>query len=302
MAEDAVEMTSNPIPKESVVNPLRGGGAGESVAPTARKYTMHTEARDTALETLEGYAAYTYANPVRMARRGSGGPRWGIGRAVTFIRKVKGPATVKGWTAEHVAQALSLALMDKDGDGVISQEEKDETTQKMVDECNNLLVNLGVVGALILSIVFPMCLQDYSSSEANERFFGEGATDFFLIAYHSLIMLTTVCAIMVVCGSLFMYKHLNFFMVTSEMRAWWLSTINITPVVGCAQVLFLFMIVAVPFGAASTQSPKAALISVVGLVVFLVMFVYILLYESWLIAAQHNQIQQHVRELKAKEQ
>ena len=55
-------------------------------------------------------------------------------------------------------------------------------------------------------------------------------------------------------------------------------------------------------GAASTQSPKAALISVVGLVVFLVMFVYILLYESWLMAAQHNQIQQHVRELKAKEQ
>ena len=135
--------------KESVGNPI-AGGAGDAAPRAERKGTMRTQARDTALETLEAYAAFTYADPPRMARRGSGGP--------------KGPAGVKGMTAESVAQALSLALMDKDGDGVISQEEKDETTQKMVDECNNLLVNLGVVGALILSIVFPMCLQDYIAS------------------------------------------------------------------------------------------------------------------------------------------
>ena len=287
--------------KESVGNPI-AGGAGDAAPRAERKGTMRTQARDTALETLEAYAAFTYADPPRMARRGSGGPKWSICRAMAFFKTVMGPAGVKGMTAESVAQALSLALMDKDGDGVISQEEKDETTQKMVDECNNLLVNLGVVGALILSIVFPMCLQDYTASDANEQFFGERATHVFLILYHVLVMLTTVCAIMVVMGSLFMYKHLNFFMVTSEMRAWWLNTISITPVVMCAQILFVFMIASIPFGAASTQSPLAALISVIGLVLFLVLYGYMSVYEIWLIAAQHNQVQYHVRELKAKAQ
>lgn len=60
--------------------------------------------------------------------------------------------------AEGISTILQLLVADKDGDGVVSEEEKDSVAEKLTNDANNLLINSGVVAALTLSIVFPMAI------------------------------------------------------------------------------------------------------------------------------------------------
>merc|ERR1712046_279797 len=103
---------------------------------------------------------------------------------------------------------------------------------------------------------------------------------------------------MVVAGSLHMYKHLNFWMVTLGMKAWWLSTVSITPVVQAGIWVLNFLVLAIPCGAALKLSPEAALVSAISLLLFSLFSAYFMVYENWLWAAHHSKIQDHIHELK----
>ena len=50
--------------------------------------------------------------------------------------------------AEGISTILQLLVADKDGDGVVSEEEKDSVAEKLTNDANNLLINSGVVAAL----------------------------------------------------------------------------------------------------------------------------------------------------------
>ena len=132
--------------------------------------------------------------------------KWGVCKAIMFLGSVMGPAGKKGITAESVAQDLALALMDKDGDGEISEEEKEATCVSMVAETNNLLVNLSVVGALILSILYPMCFEELTPSDTSIDYFGEDMVDWCICLYQGILVLMTSLSIIVVTMGVLLYK------------------------------------------------------------------------------------------------
>ena len=77
-------------------------------------------------------------------------------------------------------------------------------------------------------------------------------------------------------------KHLNFFMVTIDMKAWWLQTVSVTPLVILSQAVLICFPIALPLGAAAMQGPTAAAISLgCGLVFWAMMLIYIFVYENW---------------------
>jgi len=75
---------------------------------------------------------------------------WDSDRIVVCWGKLQAP--------ESCALRLRKFIMDKNQDGKISEEEMKHTVSKQVEEFNNLLLNFGVVAALILSISFPFAI------------------------------------------------------------------------------------------------------------------------------------------------
>ena len=61
---------------------------------------------------------------------------------------------------EGAGPLLFLASLDSNGDGIVSAQEVEafqENAKQLVESCHNFCLNLGLVAALILSIVYPIC-------------------------------------------------------------------------------------------------------------------------------------------------
>jgi len=194
--------------------------------------------------------------------------------------------------------ALNLNVVMAQFQEDLTDEQKDEIFQNTVSETSNLLINLGVVGALILSIVFPMSFEDLEESDEAVDFFGERFTRAILHIYHGLIVTCTAVSVITVTASVFFYKHLNFFMVTTEMKIWWLQTISVTPLIHLTSLTLILFPISLPIGAAGKIGPLAGLISlVVGCLLSIALIMCLFGVENMVISAQHQETQRYLKKL-----
>ena len=131
---------------------------------------------------------------------------------------------------EGLCQALQLAALDEDGDGKLNETEVERyyvEGQKMVDTCLNTFLNQGVVSALMLSIVFPLAVEEHRLTIDWDGSYGDSTVVFALnlVAYVAL-MIIVATSLSVLYATSLMYSQLSFMMPNLRLKLWYLRQIR----------------------------------------------------------------------------
>jgi hypothetical protein len=185
---------------------------------------------------------------------------------------------------EGASNHYRMLTADADHDGSVRGNEYDDLTKQLVENVSGLLVNMGVVGALILSVFTPLVLTPMELSASSKDFFGEKLTYVFWCGYQLMIVIVVALSLLLVMFTVFHYKHLNFWMPTNDAKLWYLDTFSIVPVIITASLTLIFAFCAVVLGTSCLVSATASLFSMVALLVFTYGSVWINMVEtrSWL--------------------
>ena len=181
---------------------------------------------------------------------------------------------------EGRAIKFALAQLDADGDGKLTDEELiqlEETSKENVEKTLGLLLNSGVVGALILSMLYSLTFTTVTYQDKSVEFFGERLCDFFYYVMMILINLATASSFILIFFSTRVYTHLAFWLCTTSAKLKYMSEVKLSLVAGLAMIIMFFAILAIPFAAAVLASPGAGLISaiIVGITTIFIFWYYI---------------------------
>jgi len=161
-------------------------------------------------------------------------------------------------------------LLDIDGDGLLSHEEIEASEERQTETVNNalsLLTTSGVIGALFISVLLPLCLTSpLSISEESIKFFSESSLDNLSCIYSGMIYISLCFSFLSVFYSSRVYLQLSFWMPNLEMKIWFLSEISMVPPVVMTMATVLFSTLAVPIGVTVTAGPKRGLIALLPFV------------------------------------
>lgn len=158
--------------------------------------------------------------------------------------------------------------LDSGGDGILTQEKimKNESTEdfalRMIEQNLNFLINTGVVGALLLSVLFPVALTPLVASNESIAYFGDRAIYGLLISYFFFIYSSLFFSIWITFITIHYYLHITIWMPTLDLKLWYIMELNILPAVvsitfGC----ILSSSFSLPFGIAVAITPTAGLIA-----------------------------------------
>jgi len=174
----------------------------------------------------------------------------------------------------NISIKIQLLSLDVDGDGIISEEESDSMAKKLTEDSNGLILNMGVIGALFLSILYSYMFDDTKISVDAESFFGPSLIYVLSRCCDFCTIVATVLSLAVVWISVDLYLALNFWTPTAEVRLWYMSNFSTTPLTApCIAVVILTWIGALMRALVSASQA-------VGLATLLVMVVVCVL-TSW---------------------
>jgi hypothetical protein len=185
---------------------------------------------------------------------------------------------------EGISNILRVLIADAKNGGIASVEERTKMVDILTNNVTSLLINFGVVGALIVSVVFPLALVPMQLSESSTEFFGNTLTYVFWIAHQILAIVVIVLSVIIIFCSIVYYKLLSFWMFDDESRLWFVQSISVVPIVVFATTLLMCVPAVLVTGVAAFVSPVAALISLIGTLVFFLLALFINAVEtkSWL--------------------
>jgi hypothetical protein len=159
---------------------------------------------------------------------------------------------------EGVAQELRSLAMDADGSGGVTEEEMEATAASTTNAINELLINMGIVGALLLGIVLPFVFTPLEPAPQSLEYFGDVWCDIFGHSYHILMTIVVMLCINIVFMTLAAYKWLNFWMVDAEMQLFFAKTSSTsvtTAVIAFGQAILWIIPFTLPLGCAFFISP-----------------------------------------------
>jgi hypothetical protein len=173
--------------------------------------------------------------------------------------------------AETIALKIQAARIDVDGDGKISSDElkaAEERFGKMVGESLNLLTNTGVVGALIVSVLYAVALAPISAHPDTLQWLGDVGVQRVTHAYNICLYAALVLALVTIYSSVAMFIHLSFHLAPDvrELQVWYVRTISLAPVVVRTLLAILFSGLALPFGVLLSSGPIPGMIMAAGFV------------------------------------
>jgi len=222
---------------------------------------------------------------------------WGLWQHLTLLRKLGlGGRSIGG--PEGAAACLQSFLIDKDGSGDVGVDEVEQTAGEMSESANGLIINMGVVGALLLSFTFPMVVTPVEVSQSSVDFFGENGVRVLQDIYYGALILMVALAISLIAVTVMSYKHLNFWMTSPAMKIWWCQEVSAKPIVHLAQAQFIILGFIPGFGCAAHISPKVALMASCGslFTLFFIMKSFIVESRCW--SYQHWMIGKYVEQRK----
>lgn len=95
---------------------------------------------------------------------------------------------------------------------------QEEYCLRLIEQSLNFLINSGVVGALLLSVLFPIALTPIPTSDESLEFFGEAAVDGLNYTYFSFLYTSLFFSVWITFMTLHYYLHLTMWMPTLEMK------------------------------------------------------------------------------------
>jgi hypothetical protein len=202
---------------------------------------------------------------------------------------------------ESVATELRTLTMDHDSSGDISREEQEAAAISVTDSINSLLVNMGVVGALLLSIILPYALTPIEPVEATVEFFGKKWADVFGYAFHIASLVLLLICLDLIFKTLCAYKWLNFWMINAEMKLYFAKHSNsrvVIPIIAGAQSIMWIFPFTIPFACVTYISPLSGAIALgIMLIFFFNQLVYFQWNEFYFSAYQHQIARQVIGEI-----
>lgn len=174
---------------------------------------------------------------------------------------------------EGRAIKFAIASLDRNNDGELSSEELerlDDRIDKIVEKALSMLLNAGVVSALILSMVFNWTFSDLSHAQESIDFFGEKCCYVFHVFFIVFVNLAVFGSFVLIYVTVRMYTHLAFWLASSEFKIKYLEKVPINFVGITTIFVIVSAILTIPFGAAVSVSPLAGLISFVLAVICVV--------------------------------
>jgi hypothetical protein len=179
-------------------------------------------------------------------------------------------AEVKCGGSEGRATKFALASLNDDNDGTLSEKEMEkfeETTKESVEKTLGLLLNSGVVGALILSMLFGLSFNSVTYATPSVNFFGNGLCDVIYYLMFIAITISTFGSLLLIFASLRIYTHLAFWLCTTKSKLKYLSEVSMAYIAILANLVLFSAMAAIPFAAAIIVSPGAGLISSIALLI-----------------------------------
>lgn len=138
----------------------------------------------------------------------------------------------------------------------------------LVDSYQNMLINYGVIGALIFSVVFGYVAEGVDVSDDSLDFFGYEAMYTFQHVFYFLIYVCIVLSLAILFQSMVQYKQLMFWMpdITSKMT--WIKHFSLLQIVAMGESVQTIVVLAIPFGGVLAVSPLAGLLGLLAVFAF----------------------------------
>lgn len=197
-----------------------------------------------------------------------------------------GPTKLRAGFAENISvfvkeyQATTKRNQSTDIPASNNDNEESSSSKALIDGYLNLLVNFGVIGALIFSTMFGFTISDFEISTTSVAFFGKALTLGWKYMFLVLVNLSVMLSMFLILSSLQLYKYLGFFMPNEEAQLEWTRVTPITSSVIQTNLVIYVTLVAIPFGAAAAISPIAGLISTICLLLILLAIRWIMFIEE----------------------
>ena len=181
--------------------------------------------------------------------------------AWTYMLLLGGAEKLSGIVAEYKMNDSD------DGCGKLTEEmleeHKDEVND-LVEQSLNFLINAGVVGALLLSVLFPVALTPLVPSDESVVFFGEHVSLGLLITYFVFVYASLYFSIWITYMTIHYYLHITLWMPTLELKLWYCNDLNTLPaIVVVTHSSVLAAALSLPFGISLAITPEAGLIALV---------------------------------------
>jgi len=122
---------------------------------------------------------------------------------------------------EGLSLNLDMAKIDQDGDGNITMTEYHEfieSSEKIIEKSQDLLLNSLVIGTLLMSFFFPLGLANLETSDKSEDFFSEHSIYSISIIYRLLLSFVIILSIIIIALSLRLFIFFSFYINTVEGR------------------------------------------------------------------------------------
>lgn len=180
--------------------------------------------------------------------------------------KGQGLADIKVGGREGAAVLYSLAAMDANGDGKIlmkEHEEYQETSKETIEKVNNLLLNTGVIAALILSIFYEFTISGLEVSDASRDYFGVRGIAVLKTAFVVLMTSNIMISLLVLYMSLRLYTYLSFWLSTVSAQMRFLDNAPLVGLSIASQWVIYLSMFAIPCGAAVQLNPGTGLFSLI---------------------------------------
>ncbi len=150
---------------------------------------------------------------------------------------------------------LSLKLrnvaMDLDKSGDVTEEEFSnniDSQTAMIDQALTLLTTMGVVGALIFSVLFSTVLSPLEPSDVSTSYFHPNTLTGFTYAYYAFVYYALGRSFTLVFQSVVLYLKLGFWMPDLPMKMWFLARTPLRTVVYNGVFALVTVSLSIPFG------------------------------------------------------
>lgn len=153
--------------------------------------------------------------------------------------------------AEQIALYLQQLELDSDGDGLISEQELEQGLQKsqqIVDDALRLLETCGIIGALLMTLLYPQFFVDLEYNTDSIDYFGRHTCVIIKYCCFALICVSFTLACNAVILSLALFRHISFYLPSLKSKLWYLQKVSLGPVVASTVLCLFTTVLGIPFG------------------------------------------------------